>query len=134
MKKSIFLSVITGLAILVCLLVFTNNSKRDKSVTPSHPKEFRVLVKFSTNILPTNLFEIDASDIENDDLRELLFEFRIPYVRAVFKNRYDSNGNLKENLATSNTHLLEGWRMIPIANFDSASLFIASVNGLKGVE
>ena len=76
--KKITLSVFASLAFFVCLLFYTNQQKSDKPKTPPSKKEFRVLVKFNPGTLTANLYEINAKDIENDDLRDLISAFQIP--------------------------------------------------------
>jgi hypothetical protein len=101
MKKSIVLLVAT-IGILLMLL----NTKTNW--LPNTSGNVKVIAHFDRSIISGTTLTNLTKELKSKKVRKLLERFNIEYTRAVFRNRYDSNGEMLNSLSKmKNLHFLE---------------------------
>lgn len=127
MKKSIVLLVAT-IGILLMLL----NTKTNW--LPNTSGNVKVIAHFDRSIISGTTLTNLTKELKSKKVRKLLERFNIEYTRAVFRNRYDSNGEMLNSLSKmKNLHFLEGWQEIRIAKKKSTR-FVSLLKKQVGIK
>ena len=116
MKKLIYflLPVVTGL--FVAFHVTAQLETREN---------LRVIVKFNEMIIPDNTLITQTENIQSETIRELFKRFDVLQLQAVFRNRYNKDGVLKQRTDRNRIpDKLEGWKEIILADKSNASELI----------
>lgn len=125
MKKAILL-ILSSIAVIT--LSFNDGSKTTK-IKEKKDTNFKIIVNFDKGVVSEKSLITDIQLIQSEDIRQIFRKYKIPYVKAVFTNRYDENGLLKPVLfKTINQNANENWQQITIDDINRA---IELVNMLK---
>ncbi len=126
MKKRNLL-LIVGLIILGLFVSSDYQPEELSKATNVPPEDLKVLIKFKEGQFSPEVYEHNIDDINSFRVRGIFKDFCLFTMKAVFKNRYDENGRLKQNLPASNQYYLEGWQEILFTSKYQAEHFITTI-------
>jgi subtilisin family serine protease len=117
-----------GSLFMFMTLVGSNHSEvLGKTVTDS--EYVRIIFKADTTYIPNNFRLITTDQVLSDSLRSVFQEFGIKEFTPVFKNRYNANGQLKNNFRGKEK---DSWFIVS-ANLKKPDSFVRKLNSIEGI-
>lgn len=117
MKRYYYFTII--ILALILTITFTFQSEKDKVVVKDN--NFKLIVKFAENIDKGDRLCVKPDDLLSENIKKLLKQYNVKEIYAVFRNRYDNNGNLKSTkINSSKSKELSYYRRILINNKENA--------------
>lgn len=109
---------------LIILLMSFSNSNKPKGVQPADMKYARIVFKVDTAFVSNKLNPVNYSQIYSNDLYAVFREFGISDIVPVFKNRYDTYGQLKKEFINTEK---ESWFLF-LADLKDSRSIISKLN------
>lgn len=99
-------------------------------------KPYRLIVKFDNEIFKSSTEFTNVQNIQSDRIKEIMELYNVKTLQAVFRNRYDDNGNLKNTNITSSEQFsdLNCWQEIIIPDFNHSEEVVNILNNEKGIQ
>ncbi|MFT3737646.1 MAG: S8 family serine peptidase [Breznakibacter sp.] len=126
--KRLILTISFVAVLLAALSVLTD---KDKIQVVSG--ENTVLVKLPPGILSEENYEHPVKEIGDKCLQKRLSKFGITTLRSVFRNRYNEQGRLKEEVTSSGKSLLSGWFELSLSSAFDTGEFITMLKQQNSV-
>src|SRR3972149_1607361 len=128
MKKLIYCFLLS-IAIITSSSYEVSNSKPTININEKKNTNFKIIVNFDKRVISEKFLVNEIPNIQSVGIRQILRQFNISNLKAVFTNRYDENGLLKPLLnKTINQNFNENWQQI---RMDDRNRAIELVNLLK---
>lgn len=90
-----------------------------------------VIIKFEEDIINPEMKQFPVSGINSIAIKEVFENENIEYLEAIFKNRYNDNGELIQSKIKNKLNL-ELWRRVQVKE-ENIQSFISNLKDLKGV-
>ena len=99
-------------------------------------KPYRILVKFENENFTSNTEFTEVRNIQSDRIKEILELYNVKTLRAVFRNRYDSDGILKITYSNSSelNNNMNCWQEIILTDFCKSKDIVQTLSNEEGVD
>ncbi|MGC9345088.1 MAG: hypothetical protein ACP5E3_20455, partial [Bacteroidales bacterium] len=129
--KKLYLSLTIVLPVLI--LFFHVFLQQVRENFPDRSESFRLIIKFDDGVTKPDKLILTFDDLESGRIKEIFKQYDIAQLHAVFRNRYDDRGDIKELPISFSSKELLSYRQIIMSDKSMAEKLANLLKNEEGV-